>query len=69
MNISGNMFDLALYIAVQKISEKKQENPTLQFRLETYLRENYVKVYVISEEKIVQVISIDGNKATTHYIE
>lgn len=69
MNISENMFDLALQIAVQKISEKKQENPTLRFRLETCVRNDRVKVYVIHKEKIVEVITIDGNKVATRNIE
>lgn len=69
MNISENMFDLALQIAVQKISEKKQENPTLRFRLETCVRDDHVKVYVIHKEKIVEVITIDENKVATRNIE
>lgn len=69
MNISDNMFDLALQIAVQKISEKKQENPTLRFRLETCVHNDHVKVYVIHKEKIVEVITIDGDKVATRNIE
>lgn len=69
MNISENMFDLALQIAVQKISEKKQENSALRFRLETCVLNDHVKVYVIHKEKIVEVITIDGNKVAAKNTE
>lgn len=49
--------------AISIILEKKQENNTLKFRMETCISKESVKVYVIQRDSILEIITIENGVA------
>lgn len=58
-------FETGLFVLIEILTKKKEEDLSLKFRIETAINKESIKVYVTKDGKVKEIITITNDTVET----